>query len=54
MHDSGPGRVASPSPYGSFIRYSMSVYPDAFGPSHFQVRCHLQNRAGFGKHRLLV
>ncbi len=23
------------SPYGSFIRYSMSVYPDAFGPSHF-------------------
>ena len=22
------------SPYGSFIRYSMSVYPDAFGPSH--------------------
>ncbi len=26
------------SPYGSFIRYSMSVYPDAFGPSHSYTR----------------
>ena len=26
------------SPYGSFIRYSMSVYPDAFGPSHSLAR----------------
>ncbi len=33
MHDSGSERLARPSPYGSFIRYSMSVYPDAFGPS---------------------
>ena len=26
--------MASPSPYGSFIRCLMSVYPDAFGAAH--------------------
>ena len=26
--------MASPSPYGSFIRCLMSVYPDAFGASY--------------------
>jgi hypothetical protein len=33
-HDSGPGRVASPFPYGSFIRYSppplTGAFPDPF------------------------
>ncbi len=29
-HDSGPGRVASPFPYGSFIRYSLPVLTGAF------------------------
>ena len=29
-HDSEPGWVASPFLYGSFIRYSMPVYPGAF------------------------
>ena len=29
-HDSGPVWLAGPSPYGSFIRYSMPVYPGAF------------------------
>jgi hypothetical protein len=33
-HDSRPEWVAIPSPYGSFIRCLMSVYPDAFGVSH--------------------
>jgi hypothetical protein len=28
-HDSGPVWVAGPSPYGSFIRTSTSVYPGA-------------------------
>ncbi len=30
----GRGRWLGPSPYGSFIRCLMSVYPDAFGASH--------------------
>ena len=30
----GRGGWLDLTPYGSFIRYSMSVYPDAFGPSH--------------------
>ena len=29
MHDSGAGRVASPSLYDSFIHYSTPVYPGA-------------------------
>lgn len=29
-HDSGPGWVAGPFLYGSFIRYSIPVYPGAF------------------------
>ena len=32
-HDSGPGWVASPFPYGSFIRYSLPVLTGAFKPS---------------------
>ena len=32
-HDSGPGWLAKPSQYGSFIRDSMPVYPGAFGTS---------------------
>ena len=30
-HDSRPEWLARPSPYDSFIRYSMPVYPGAFG-----------------------
>ena len=29
-NDSGPGRVANPFPYGSFIRYSLPVFIGAF------------------------
>ena len=36
-HDSGPRWVASPSSYGSFTHYSMSVYPDAFCPCHCRI-----------------
>ena len=32
-HDSEPGWVAGPFLYGSFIRYSMPVYPGAFSAS---------------------
>ena len=34
-HDSGSGRVASPFPYDSFIRYSMPVLPGAFSDPFF-------------------
>ena len=34
-NDSGPGRVASPFPYGSFIRYSLPVLTGAFSDPFF-------------------
>ena len=39
-HDSRPEWLARPSPYDSFIRYSMPVYPGAFGlPRAARLRC---------------
>ena len=45
-HGSGPGWLATPSPYDSFIRYSMPVYPGAIQTQVSAPRMRPQNRQG--------